>query len=81
VNKIKHVVKQCIRGTKTLPGVGEHPGTEPLILMMGMILLVSLEKELPIIIFINLFTTMFFGSIYLWGAYNRAETSDREHKQ
>lgn len=34
--KIRHIIRQIIRGCGTLPHVGDHPGTMLVILLVGM---------------------------------------------
>lgn len=75
------ILKQCYRGTKNLPGVGEHPGTIPLIFWIAMVLLTTLDKPLNVILVANFTNLFFILPIYLFGCYDRAVTSDNYMKK
>ena len=63
------VIKQTIRGMGNLPYVGEHPGILPLILLT--VLFGCAGGLIGISI-----SLLVFGSMFLYGAYDRAQLSD-----
>lgn len=70
------VLRQIIRGCGTLPHVGEHPGT---LLLFAFFLLGGAAGRnsgaVGIVIGASIMVIV-FAPIYLWGAYERAKTSD-----
>lgn len=71
------VIRQCIRGTRDLPGVGSHPGTMWVILFPLGGAVAGLEHGITGGIIGVLAFLALFGPLYLYGAYERAELSDR----
>lgn len=61
------IIRQTIRGCGTLPHVGSHPGK----LFILFLIIGFLGGLWPGLVF-----TCFFGTVYLLGAYNRAQASD-----
>lgn len=74
---IGRMIVQTWRGCHSLPYVGSHPGTVPLaVFVIAGILAGSLRGLLPAA-FGGIVMVVVMGSIYLCGAYFRAEESDR----
>lgn len=73
---MRHIIRQTIRGCKTLPHVGEHPGTVTLILFLVFGGLATKPSVLGIF-----GTALFLLPLYLHGAYGRAELSDRLERE
>ena len=73
---MSYILRQIIRGFKTLPAVGLHPGIPVILLLIGWTVLVSISEQkfviLPVIF------TLYFIGIFMWGAYTRACLSDKE---
>ena len=69
--------RQTIRGCGNLPHVGEHPGTEMLILFIIMGALAGAKGGLTGAIVGALFMGLFLIPVYLYGAYDRANLSDK----
>jgi len=67
---IVHMYRQVCRGCGTLPHYGDHPGTLVLIVMCFAGLVAGGVAGLIIMLVV-------FGPVYFWGAYERAEDSDR----
>lgn len=75
------IVRQIIRGCGWLPHVGEHPGT----IMLGAFVIAGALALADAGFIASLwgagFMFVFFAPIYLWGAYDRANDSDRLEKE
>lgn len=74
---MKYIIRQCIRGTQNLPGVGEHPGTLWIIVWPLGGAVAGFEHGVTgaavgVLVFLCL-----FGPLYLYGAYERAQLSDQ----
>lgn len=67
---MKRIVKQIARGCNTLPGVGSHPGTFIMFILIG--LATAAAGVLGFIV-----GAAVYGPMYLYGAYCRAELSDK----
>jgi len=68
---------QCMRGCKTLPHVGEHPGTAWVLLMILACGLAGIERGgAKGFIGGALIGALFMLPLYLYGAYDRAKLSD-----
>lgn len=75
-------IKQTIRGMKTLPYVGAHPGTPVLALFTIMVAMAGSQRGgLYGAAVSGLCSLIFFGIPYLCGAYSRAELSDYLHRK
>lgn len=72
-----YTLRQIIRGCGILPHVGEHPGTGWLIVFIMMGAFAGRGGGIWGVLGGALFMAVFMGSIYLYGAYCRAEDSDR----
>jgi hypothetical protein len=70
------ILRQAIRGCASLPHVGEHPGTPFLIMMIVMGFASGLRRGLFAGVLGGVVMGIVFGSMYLRGAYGRAEISD-----
>lgn len=78
---VMHAIKQVLRGCGTLPHVGEHPGTEYLIVFIVLGALTGAEEAGWLgAVGGAAFMVAFFVPIYLVGAYDRANDSDRYSK-
>ena len=74
---MKKIIKQTIRGIGNLPYVGEHPGTPVFILMIFTGILAGCGRgNIYLGLFGGLVMILFFGPLYLYGAYDRANISD-----
>lgn len=71
------VLKQIVRGCGYLPYVGRHPGTEFVVAIILIGTLAGARAGYLSAILGTVVTTLVFGSMYLYGAYDRANTSDR----
>lgn len=75
------IFKQTIRGIGTLPHVGEHPGTGMVIFLILITGLAGAQKGGWFGFMVaSAFALIVYGPMYLWGAYDRAQTSDRIEK-
>jgi len=70
---MKRFLKQARRGMGTLPHVGSHPGTEMFIFFVLTFGLAGGWVGAGVGLLI-------FGVVYMYGAYDRAEFSDRLSK-
>lgn len=71
------VVRQIVRGCRDLPHVGPHPGTDILIIFLLMGALAGARGGWWGVLGGASITAVAFVPIYLWGAYSRANDSDR----
>jgi hypothetical protein len=65
-----HILRQTIRGCGALPHLGDHPGTFVLLMLCILGALAGGWIGAGIM-------ALVFGSMYLLGAYDRAEHSDQ----
>lgn len=70
-------IKQMIRGCRTLPNVGAHPGTDWLLMFLAMGALAGARGGLYGALGGAAFMAVFIAPMYLAGAYRRANDSDR----
>lgn len=70
-------IRQICRGCTTLPHVGPHPGTPTLLIFQLLGALAGLDRGIDHVIVSLLFVNLFVLPLHLWGAYERAEESDR----
>lgn len=69
---------QCVRGCKTLPHVGEHPGTAWVFFMILACGIAGIERGgFKGFIGGASLAAFFMLPLYLYGAYDRANISDR----
>lgn len=71
------VIQQIIRGCGNLPHVGEHPGTLTLIFFVFLGCMAGAGKDEWGFAIGGAIMAAFMVPIYLFGAYERAEESDR----
>lgn len=74
---MRYMIRQCIRGTRDLPGVGSNPGTMWVIVWPLGGALAGIEHGFMGAVWGVLVFLALFGPLYLYGAYERAELSDR----
>ena len=76
---MKRVLRQCFRGIRSLPEVGPHPGNFWIIVLPIVSLLVGLSAGGGLILAakVGALFLMLLSPLYLLGAYERAELSDR----
>jgi len=77
MGKVSHIYNQCKRGCCDLPGVGEHPGTPMLVFMVILGGIAGGTNGLVGALIGSAAFLTIFAPIYLWGAYERAELSDK----
>jgi hypothetical protein len=71
------IIRQIIRGCGTLPHVGEHPGTDTLIVLLVLGMIGGSQKGGWIGGLVGLAgMAIIIGPVYLYGAYGRACLSD-----
>jgi hypothetical protein len=73
-----HIIKQTIRGCGTLPHVGDHPGTIFLWMFLVLGAIAGLDKGLVGGLMGMVIMGSFAVPLYLIGAYDRAQYSDRQ---
>jgi hypothetical protein len=71
------VIRQIIRGCGELPHVGDHPGSIWLFMFILMGLLAGVQSGLWGAFGGATLMALFMLPLYLWGAYDRAQLSDR----
>lgn len=69
--------RQMARGCTDLPHVGEHPGTMMLLCFVVLGALAGRDGGLPGVLGGAAIMAIGIGPFYLWGAYDRANLSDR----
>lgn len=74
---MRRVIRQMIRGCGELPYVGEHPGTGVLFIMLLMGILAGAKDGWWGALGGFLIMAFFMVPMYLVGAYDRAQMSDR----
>jgi len=74
-------IRQIIRGCGTLPYVGEHPGTLFFIMYIALGGLAGRDGGISGFIVGCAIVAVVLGPMYLYGAYSRAELSDKLSKQ
>lgn len=77
-------IRQTIRGIRNLPYVGSHPGTPMLGILVGLGALAGFLRgdfEWIRVLGGALGMLVFFLPMYLYGAYSRANISDRAVKK
>lgn len=72
-----NAVRQIIRGCGYLPHVGEHPGTGMIVLFVIMGAVAGLHAGWRGALGGALLMGAVFGPMYLYGAWDRANISDR----
>lgn len=75
--KLTHWARQCARGCMPLPHVGPHPGVAPLALFTGAGVAAGLQHGVPGVLICGGLMLSVIGTIFLAGAYGRAELSDK----
>lgn len=75
--KARHFFRQALRGIGSLPHVGHHPGTAPVLAIILLPGLAFLPHGAWAVMGGITFGAIVFGPIYLCGSYDRAELSDR----
>lgn len=63
------MVARILRGCRRLPCCGPHPGTPWLLMFVGLGAMVAGWTG-------ALVSALFFGPLYLWGAYERAKLDE-----
>lgn len=71
------VLRQIIRGCGTLPHVGEHPGTVLVVFIVVLGVVAGGRGGWLGALLGGVLMLGVFGPMYLWGAYDRANISDR----
>lgn len=73
------VVKHCLRGTRTLPFVGPHPGNAWLVIIYAAVAVTGLSFDDPVrgVLSGLAAVTVVFVPMYLYGAYERSRLSAR----
>lgn len=76
------ILRQTMRGTGTLPHVGNHPGTYYLLLMAGAGAVAGARNGgIAGVFYGAAFMLAVLGPMYLWGAYDRARLSDAQERR
>ena len=73
-------MRQALRGCRSLPGVGPHPGTAPLVIFTLAAALAGAQAGPIQMVLGTAVMLAFFGPLYLIGAADRAAISDRIRK-
>ena len=78
--EMKYIIRQIIRGCRTVPGYGSHPGTPEVIVIFGLAIFIAIMNGrldwgifVPILVF-----SVVFLPLYLHGAYTRSCLSDKD---
>lgn len=71
------VIRQIYRGCGTLPHVGEHPGTVFLLMFIIMGAFAGVRGGIWGVLVGAVAMFVFIGPLYFWGAYDRAQLSDK----
>lgn len=71
------LIRQTIRGCRTLPHVGEHPGTAPLVICLLLGAWAGANGGIYGCLRGVTIMGLFVVPCYLFGAYGRAQESDR----
>lgn len=78
---MRRIIRQIIRGCGDLPYVGDHPGTIWIIAFIFMGGMAGASGGLWGFLGGAVFSAIFFGPLYLYGAYERAKDSDNYVRQ
>lgn len=70
------VIRQCVRGCTDLPHVGPHPGAAVLVVVILLGGIAGLKGRLGFLAGAAIMSAVYVP-IYLYGAYRRAQLSDR----
>lgn len=82
VRRLANVLRRIIRGCGDLPGYGPHPGTPVLVVLIGLGAIAGLGRAgWRGGLFGALVMGVIFGSMYLYGAYDREQLSERAAEQ
>lgn len=74
-------LNQVVRGCRALPHVGGHPGTGVVVAFVAMGFVAGVRAGIAKGLIGALIMLAIFGPMYLWGAYDRAQLSDREARR
>jgi hypothetical protein len=71
------VLRQMVRGCRDLPHVGGHPGAEYLLMFISLGAFAGANGGLVGVLGSAAVMALFVAPLYLYGAYDRANLSDR----
>jgi hypothetical protein len=79
---MKRIIIQCFRGMGYLPHLGEHPGTIAMIILIIMGFFTGIGRGNILFGVVGaLIMIICLGPFYLYGAYDRAQLSDKIEKK